>query len=148
MEKVALEGKAAICHMNLDGVRTMKLTTLRPRYIVITPRSPESYKAHLEAKGCDDLEIQEAFHRVEQFAIMNREQPGYFDMVIAADNEDETYEILRKLVVEFLGENEVKSAKFRQGSMSSITSTPEQRRRKAEQLIESVRNVDAPFKVF
>ena len=43
LEEVALEEKAAICHMNLDGIRSLKLTQLQPRYVLVLPTSEEAY---------------------------------------------------------------------------------------------------------
>ena len=43
LEVVALEEKAAICHMNLDGIRSLKLTQLKPRYVLVLPSSEEAY---------------------------------------------------------------------------------------------------------
>ena len=32
LEVVAMDGKAALAHVNLDGVRTLKLTHLKPEF--------------------------------------------------------------------------------------------------------------------
>jgi hypothetical protein len=44
LEAVAIEEKAALTHMNLDGIRSMKLTQLQPRYVLIIPKNENNYK--------------------------------------------------------------------------------------------------------
>ena len=92
---------AAICHMNLDGIRSMKLTQLQPRYVLIIPSSDDAYAEMVKEMNQDDAEI--GWSEYQEFKQVNRENPGYFDMVIPADTVEQAHIAVRDLVKDFLG---------------------------------------------
>jgi len=152
LENVAIEGKAAVCHLNLDGVRTMQLTHLKPRYVLVLPSSDESYQSILD--NCGDLtaeEKAEAWEQFEELGKINREKPGYFDMIIPAESSEHAYQVLRQLVVDFLGHEKLNSENNfnrRLESRDSVCiSTPQSRQKRAEVLLEAIRHATPNIQV-
>ena len=139
LEEVALEEKAAICHMNLDGIRSLKLTQLQPRYVLILPSSEEAYVRMADNMSVGEREA--GWAEYQEFCSVNRDRPGYFDMVIPVESKDHALQSIRELVLDFLGgsdQNSTPSLLSRRGSRSTNHSM--QTRHRAELLLESVRN--------
>ena len=89
--------------MNLDGIRSMKLTQLQPRYVLIIPSSDDAYAEMV--KGMNQEEVEIGWSEYQEFKQVNRENPGYFDMVIPADTVEQAHIAVRDLVKDFLGMN-------------------------------------------
>ena len=89
--------------MNLDGIRSMKLTQLQPRYVLIIPSSDDAYAEMV--KGMNQEEVEIGWSEYQEFKQVNRENPGYFDMVIPADTVEQAHIAVRDLVKDFLGRN-------------------------------------------
>ena len=53
--------------MNLDGIRAMKLTNLRPRYILLFPSSDEAYSSILDDHDLSEEERENALATYEEF---------------------------------------------------------------------------------
>ena len=87
--------------MNLDGIRSMKLTQLQPRYVLIIPSSDDAYAEMVKEMNQEDAEI--GWAEYQEFKQVNRENPGYFDMVIPADTVEQAHIAVRDLVKDFLG---------------------------------------------
>jgi hypothetical protein len=126
--------------MNLDGIRAMKLTNLRPRYILLFPSSDEAYSSILDDHDLSEEERENALATYEEFGNINREKPGYFDMLIPSDNEVESYEILRQLVTDFLGVEHFESYKRADSRDSFSLSTPQLKQKRADELLEAMRH--------
>jgi len=141
LEVVALEEKAAICHMNLDGIRSLKLTQLKPRYVLVLPSSEEAYIRMSQEMSVADRES--GWSEYHEFCETNRTKPGYFDMVIPVDSAEHAHQSVRDLVLDFLGQSPVTPLLSQRGGGSSRTSVSGggglNSRHRAEMLLESVR---------
>ena len=89
--------------MNLDGIRSMKLTQLQPRYVLIIPSSDDAYAEMVKGMNQDEADI--GWSEYQEFKQVNRENPGYFDMVIPSDTVEQAHIAVRDLVKDFLGKN-------------------------------------------
>lgn len=67
----------------LKGVRSLKNTYFKPRYILLVPMNKEKYEGHLRRKGLFSRpEIEEAVSRVDMYIRISQGFPGYFDAVV------------------------------------------------------------------
>lgn len=126
------------------------LTLKKPRFMLILPSSPEIYENMLHTCDLTPEEKSEAWEEYEELCRINREKPGYFDMVISSESTEAAYESLRQLVVEFLGEERLNSrmTKSRESRDSEhCTSTPQSRQRRAEDLLEAIRHTTPNIQV-
>ncbi|XP_018421821.1 PREDICTED: leucine-rich repeat and guanylate kinase domain-containing protein [Nanorana parkeri] len=104
VESVAREGLACCTHMEIEGVRSLKNSYFKPRYILLLPLNKEKYEGWLRRKGLfSRAEIDVAVSRVDMYVKIQQDCPGYFDAVINTDDLDEAYGQLRLLVKEYLG---------------------------------------------
>ncbi|XP_009989084.1 PREDICTED: leucine-rich repeat and guanylate kinase domain-containing protein-like, partial [Tauraco erythrolophus] len=86
------------------GVRSLKNTYFKPRYILLVPRNKEKYEGHLRRKGLFSRpEIEEAVSRVDMYIKISEDFPGYFDAVVDTDDLDEAFTELSFLVKAYLG---------------------------------------------
>ncbi|KAM5173153.1 leucine-rich repeat and guanylate kinase domain-containing protein [Mantella aurantiaca] len=103
VESVAGEGLACCTHMEIEGVRSLKNSYFKPRYILLLPMNKEKYEGWLRRKGLFTRpEIDVAVSRVDMYIKIHQDCPGYFDAVINTDDIDEAYRELRLLVKEYL----------------------------------------------
>ena len=140
LEAVAVEEKAALTHMNLDGIRSMKLTQLQPRYVLIIPNNDSVYENMVKDMPNDIREM--ALAEYSEFKEVNKNNPGYFDIVIPVESAEKAVESVRDLVKDFLGTpGSTPSMTSRKDSRGSISiSSSRSRQRRAELLLESVRH--------
>ncbi|XP_068132128.1 leucine-rich repeat and guanylate kinase domain-containing protein isoform X2 [Hyperolius riggenbachi] len=104
VESVAREGLACCTHVEIEGVRSLKNSHFKPRYILLLPMNKEKYEGWLRRKGIFTRpEIDFAVSRVDTYIKIHQDCPGYFDAVINTDDLDEAYSKLRLLVKEYLG---------------------------------------------
>ncbi|XP_036184541.1 leucine-rich repeat and guanylate kinase domain-containing protein isoform X2 [Myotis myotis] len=104
IEGIARDGLASCVHMEIEGVRSLKLTHFEPRYILVLPLNKKKYEGHLRRKGLfSRVEIDFAVSRVDHYIKINQKFPGFFDAVINADDLDAAYQQLSQLVQEYLG---------------------------------------------
>lgn len=67
----------------LKGVRSLKNTYFKPRYILVVPMNKQKYEGHLRRTGLfSRLEIVEAVSRVDMYIKISQDFPGYFDAVV------------------------------------------------------------------
>ncbi|XP_074880692.1 leucine-rich repeat and guanylate kinase domain-containing protein isoform X2 [Buteo buteo] len=86
------------------GVRSLKNTYFKPRYILLVPMNKEKYEGHLRRKGLFSRpEIEEAVSRVDMYIRISQGFPGYFDAVVNTDELDEAFTELSFLVKAYLG---------------------------------------------
>ncbi|XP_052646220.1 leucine-rich repeat and guanylate kinase domain-containing protein isoform X3 [Harpia harpyja] len=86
------------------GVRSLKNTYFKPRYILLVPMNKEKYEGHLRRKGLFSRpEIEEAVSRVDMYIRISQGFPGYFDAVVNIDELDEAFTELSFLVKAYLG---------------------------------------------
>ncbi|GAB0175460.1 leucine-rich repeat and guanylate kinase domain-containing protein [Grus japonensis] len=104
VESVAREGLATCVHLEIEGVRSLKNTYFKPRYILLVPMNKEKYEGHLRRKGLFSRpEIEEAVSRVDMYIKISQDFPGYFDAVVNTDELDEAFTELSFLVKMYLG---------------------------------------------
>ncbi|XP_056603422.1 leucine-rich repeat and guanylate kinase domain-containing protein isoform X1 [Triplophysa dalaica] len=116
IEQVAREGLACCVHMELEGVYSLKNSYFEPRYVLLIPTAVENYVCCLKARGFySNAQMETAVSRIDLYAKINREKPGFFDNVISCDDRNEAYMTLKQLVKEYLGVEEPG------GDSSSIT---------------------------
>lgn len=77
------EQNIAFLCLILKGVRSLKNTYFKPRYILLVPMNKEKYEGHLRRKGLFSRpEIEEAVSRVDMYIRISQGFPGYFDAVV------------------------------------------------------------------
>ncbi|KAM6419472.1 leucine-rich repeat and guanylate kinase domain-containing protein [Pluvialis apricaria] len=104
VESIAREGLATCVHLEIEGVRSLKNTYFKPRYILLVPMNKEKYEGHLRRKGLFSRpEIEEAVSRVDMYIKISQDFPGYFDAVVNTDELDEALTELSFLVKAYLG---------------------------------------------
>ncbi|KFQ86354.1 Leucine-rich repeat and guanylate kinase domain-containing protein, partial [Phoenicopterus ruber ruber] len=104
VESIAREGLATCVHLEIEGVRSLKKTYFKPRYILLVPMNKRKYEAHLRRKGLFSRpEIEEAISRVDMYIKISQDFPGYFDAVVNTDELDEAFTDLSFLVKAYLG---------------------------------------------
>ncbi|KFP52503.1 Leucine-rich repeat and guanylate kinase domain-containing protein, partial [Cathartes aura] len=104
VESIAREGLATCIHLEIEGVRSLKNTYFKPRYILLVPMNKEKYEGHLRRKGLFSRpEIEEAVSRVDTYIQISQDFPGYFDAVVNTDELDEAFTELSFLVKAYLG---------------------------------------------
>ncbi|XP_031962483.1 leucine-rich repeat and guanylate kinase domain-containing protein isoform X1 [Corvus moneduloides] len=104
VESIAREGLATCIHLEIEGVRSLKKTYFKPKYILLIPKDKGKYEQHLRRTGLFSRpEIEEAVSRVDMYLQINQDLPGYFDAVINTDELDEAFAELSLLVEVNLG---------------------------------------------
>ncbi|NWY68324.1 LRGUK protein, partial [Erithacus rubecula] len=79
VESIAREGLATCIHLEIEGVRSLKNTHFKPRYILLVPNDKMKYEEHLRRTGLfSRAEIEEAVARVDMYLQINQDFPGYF----------------------------------------------------------------------
>ncbi|XP_042672004.1 leucine-rich repeat and guanylate kinase domain-containing protein [Centrocercus urophasianus] len=104
VDSIAREGLATCIHLELEGVRSLKTTYFKPRYILVVPMNKVKYEGHLRRTGLFSRpEIEEAVSRVDMYLRTSEDIPGYFDAVISTDELDEAFAELSFLIKACLG---------------------------------------------
>ncbi|XP_055566678.1 leucine-rich repeat and guanylate kinase domain-containing protein [Falco cherrug] len=104
VESIAREGLATCVHLEIEGVRSLKNTYFKPRYILLVPMNKQKYEGHLRRKGLFSRpEIEEAISRVDMYIKIGQDFPGYFDAVVDTDELDEAFTELSFLIKAYLG---------------------------------------------
>lgn len=66
-----------------QGVFSLKTSHFEPRYVLLIPTRTEDYISHMKARGFyTEGQIEKAVSRIDFYAKINRERPGFFDSVI------------------------------------------------------------------
>ncbi|KAM9771613.1 leucine-rich repeat and guanylate kinase domain-containing protein isoform 3-T3 [Syngnathus typhle] len=103
VEEVAREGLACCVQMELEGVLSLKKSTFEPRYVLLIPTIAENYKAMLRSRKLyTDAQMDAALSRIELYDNFNRERPGFFDSIIRCDNWERAYQMLERVVKNYL----------------------------------------------
>ncbi|XP_009697385.1 PREDICTED: leucine-rich repeat and guanylate kinase domain-containing protein, partial [Cariama cristata] len=134
IESIAREGLATCLHLEIEGVRSLKNTYFKPRYILLVPMNKQKYEGHLRRKGLFSRpEIEEAVSRVDMYIKISQDFPGYFDAVVNTDELDEAFTELSFLVKAYLGLeppagfDSIQDLNSRAGAGSTIRLLQEQR---------------------
>ncbi|XP_072774576.1 leucine-rich repeat and guanylate kinase domain-containing protein isoform X4 [Taeniopygia guttata] len=104
VESIAREGLATCVHLEIEGVRSLKNTYFKPRYVLLVPKDKWKYGEHLRRTGLfSRAEIREAVARVDTYLQINQDFPGYFHAVIYTDELEQAFTELTHLVKVYLG---------------------------------------------
>ncbi|NXO73124.1 LRGUK protein, partial [Phainopepla nitens] len=104
VESIAREGLGTCVHLEIEGVRSLKNTHFRPRYILSVPEDKRKYEEHLRRTGLFSRpEIEEAVARVDMYLQINQDFPDYFHAVIITDELEEAFTKLTHLINVYLG---------------------------------------------
>lgn len=104
LEAAAKNRLAGVVTLEIEGVMVLKNTHLEPRYVLLLPENKELYEEKMKNSGYyTKAQISQALSRIDEYAEMNRENPGYFDSAIVCDDEVECYNTLKVTVMEYLG---------------------------------------------
>ncbi|NWV86271.1 LRGUK protein, partial [Dasyornis broadbenti] len=99
VESIAREGLAACVHLEIEGVRSLKNTYFKPKYVLLVPKDKGKYEEHLRRTGLFSRpEIEQAVARVDLYLQINQDCPGYFHAVINTDELDEAFTELSLLM--------------------------------------------------
>ncbi|NWV27431.1 LRGUK protein, partial [Origma solitaria] len=104
VESIASEGLATCVHLEIEGVRSLKKTYFKPRYVLLVPKDKGQYEEHLRRTGLFTRpEIAEAVSRVDMYLQINQDVPEYFDALIHTDDLEEAFTQLSVLMKLLLG---------------------------------------------
>ncbi|XP_032543207.1 leucine-rich repeat and guanylate kinase domain-containing protein-like [Chiroxiphia lanceolata] len=68
LESIAREGLGTCVHLEIEGVRSLKCTYFKPKYVLVVPTDKEEYETHLRRTGLFSRpEIEEAVSRVDMY---------------------------------------------------------------------------------
>ncbi|XP_076657472.1 guanylate kinase isoform X2 [Halictus rubicundus] len=101
VEDVRREGKICILDIEMQGVKQVKQSSLKPLYVFIKPPSMDELEKRLRNR---ETETEEALRNRLSSAGMEieyGEKPGNFDLIIVNDDFSKAYEKLK----EFINEN-------------------------------------------
>ncbi|XP_077565640.1 leucine-rich repeat and guanylate kinase domain-containing protein [Stigmatopora nigra] len=126
IEDVAREGLGCCVHMELEGVLSLKKTVFEPCLILIAPTLSDNYRAVLRYRNrYTDSQIEEIVPRIEVYTDFNRRRPGFFNNVIRCDYWDKAYQVLQRVVMNYLMlENHEECQAEESRSDSSVLSHP------------------------
>ncbi|XP_057711871.1 leucine-rich repeat and guanylate kinase domain-containing protein isoform X1 [Corythoichthys intestinalis] len=103
IEDVAREGLACCVQMELEGVLSLKKSIFEPRYILIVPTMADNYRAALRTRNrYTDAQMDAVVSRIELYTNFNRRRPNFFDNVIRCDYWDKAYQVLQRVVRNYL----------------------------------------------
>ncbi|XP_064512664.1 leucine-rich repeat and guanylate kinase domain-containing protein isoform X2 [Pseudopipra pipra] len=129
LESIAREGLGTCVHLEIEGVRSLKCTYFKPRYVLVVPADKEKYETHLRRTGLFSRpEIEEAVSRVDMYLQISQDSPGYFDAVINTDDLDEAFTELSLLMKMFLNLelpaafDDIQDTRSRAGSRTQLLS--------------------------
>ena len=94
VQSVAEAGRVCIMDIDLEGVRQVKRSELRPHFVFISPPSMEVYEERLRARESETEDtIRQRLHAAEQ-EMSYAAVEGNFELVIVNEFLDETYDDL------------------------------------------------------
>ncbi|KAF4079839.1 hypothetical protein AMELA_G00182900 [Ameiurus melas] len=127
IESMAREGLACCVHMELEGAFSLKTSHFEPRYVLLIPTRTEDYISHMKVRGFyTEGQIENAVSRIDFYAKINRERPGFFDSVIVCDDRKEAYSALRQLIKEYLGLEEQEKEAGRSSRVTPLNATTDE----------------------
>jgi len=94
VQSVQDAGKICILDIDVQGVRNVKKSTLKPRYLFVAPPSLESLEARLRGRGTEKEEDIKKRLKNSAEELEYGVQDGNFDIVLTNDDLDKTFEKL------------------------------------------------------
>ncbi|KAJ8100363.1 P-loop containing nucleoside triphosphate hydrolase protein [Lipomyces tetrasporus] len=101
VEDVGTKGKTCILDIDMQGVISVKKTTLNARYLFLAPPSLEILRARLEGRGTESPEsVRKRMDQAEKELAFA--ETGAHDKIIINDNLEKAYDELKSFIFESL----------------------------------------------
>ncbi|KAI8366055.1 guanylate kinase [Radiomyces spectabilis] len=98
IEHVLETGKTVILDIDMQGVKAMKQTAFKPRYIFIKPPSLEVLEQRLRGRGTETEEKVQARLSACKQELEYAATPGAYDHIIVNDSLEEAYKKLKEAI--------------------------------------------------
>lgn len=100
MRAVQAMNRICVLDVDLQGVRNIKKTDLRPIYISVQPPSLDVLEQRLRQRNTETEESLAKRLAAARADMDSSKEPGLFDLVIINDNLDKAYAILKEALSE------------------------------------------------
>ena len=98
MEQVQKGGKICVLDLEIEGVKNMKKSNLKPLFVFVKPPSLEVLEQRLRARGTESVEnIDRRLKRAKEDLCMEGIE-NYFDLIIINEDLDEAYAALKNFI--------------------------------------------------
>lgn len=111
VEDVTQTGKICILDVDLQGVKSIKETDLRARYVFIKTRNLKILEERLRGRGTESEESLQKRLATASEALKYAEEKDVYDLIVVNDEEDVAYEQLRGFLAEDL--EQIRNEKFK-----------------------------------
>lgn len=99
VQDVQREGKICIFDVEIDGVKNLKKTGLRARYVFVSPPNMETLEERLRRRGTETEEsLRNRLNRASE-EIRFSQVEGMFDLIIENNCVDQAYQALESLLM-------------------------------------------------
>ncbi|CEJ00582.1 Putative Guanylate kinase [Rhizopus microsporus] len=98
VEDVVAQGKVCVLDIDMQGVKSVKKTSLNPKYIFIRPPSFDILEQRLRGRGTEKEEAIMARLNAAREELEYGATPGAYDHVIVNDDLDTAYDSLKKAI--------------------------------------------------
>lgn len=98
VEDVVAQGKVCVLDIDMQGVKSVKKTSLNPKYIFIRPPSFDILEQRLRGRGTEKEEAIMARLNAAREELDYGATPGAYDHVIVNDDLDTAYDSLKKAI--------------------------------------------------
>lgn len=95
VENVSKEGQVCILDIDMQGVKSVKNTSLNAAFIFVAPPSMEDLRKRLEGRGSETSESLEKRLAHSHGEMAYSKEPGSYDLVIVNDNLENAYQQLK-----------------------------------------------------
>ncbi|XP_046997420.1 guanylate kinase isoform X1 [Schistocerca americana] len=102
VEKVSQSGKICVLDIEIQGVKQIKQTSLKPLYVFIKPPSLSTLEERLRGRGTESEESLQRRLTIAATELEYGETPGNFDIIIVNDVLEKAYSELREFVLKEL----------------------------------------------
>lgn len=98
MEQVQKGGKICVLDLEIEGVKNMKKSNLKPLFVFVKPPSLDILEERLRARGTESKEnIERRLKRAKEDLNMEGIE-NYFDLIIINEDLDEAYAALKNFI--------------------------------------------------
>lgn len=105
VDDVSKKGKVCILDIDMQGVRAVKKTALKPHFVFIAPPSHEALRERLQGRGTETPESLEKRLSHAHSEMEYSKEPGAYDLIVVNDDLDRAYAELKAFVDAKLGKN-------------------------------------------
>jgi len=100
VEDVLATGKICLLDVDMQGIISLKKTTLNPIYCMIVPPSKEELEKRLRGRGDTAEEAIQKRLKQAEWELSFRSKPGFFDYVVVNDNVEVAYNQLKGICMQ------------------------------------------------